>query len=98
MKRLLLGLALGAVVMGSGTAMAAVQTVTLAVENMTCESCPYIVKKTLASVPGVTRVDVSLEKKTAVVTFDDTKTTLKDLTAASASAGYPARPVAGSAK
>lgn len=98
MKRLLAGLALGAAVAGGGAAMAAAQTAILAVENMTCESCPYIVKKTLASVPGVTRVDVSYEKKTAVVTFDDTKTTLKDLVAASTNAGYPARPVTGGAQ
>ena len=34
-------------------ALAALKTVTLAVENMTCVSCPYIVKESLAAVHGV---------------------------------------------
>ena len=72
---------------------AAERTVTLAVENMTCTACPYIVRKTMAAVPGVSRVEVSFERKAAVVTFDDARTTAGAVAAASANAGYPARPV-----
>jgi len=87
-----------AVVLLTGTAaVAANQTVTFAVDKMTCPTCPYIVKETLAAVPGVSKVEVSLAKKTAVVTFDDAKTTLEALAAASAGAGFPARPIAGDA-
>jgi mercuric ion binding protein len=56
---------------------------------MTCASCPYIVKKTLAAVPGVSTVEVSLEAKAATVTFDDEKTTIAVLTRSTARAGYP---------
>lgn len=72
---------------------AAERTVTLAVENMTCTACPYIVRKTMAAVPGVSRVEVSFEKQAAVVTFDDARATVEAVAAVSANAGYPARRV-----
>ncbi|MEK0081893.1 cation transporter [Benzoatithermus flavus] len=71
---------------------AAERTVTLAVENMDCAACPYIVHKVMAAVPGVSNVAVSFEHKAAVVTFDDTRTTVEAVAAASANAGFPARP------
>lgn len=72
-------------------AAAAERTVTLGVENMTCATCPYIVKETLAAVPGVTEVEVSAEDNTASVTFEDTQTDVPALTAATAASGYPSR-------
>lgn len=77
----------------SGTALAAQQTVTLAVDNMTCASCPYIVKKALRRLDGVERATVSYQDKTATVTFDDAKTGVKQLTTATTNAGYPSRPM-----
>jgi len=41
------------------------QTATLAVENMTCGTCPIVVKKALERVPGVTSTSVDFGKKTA---------------------------------
>jgi mercuric ion binding protein len=38
-------------------------------------------------------VDVSFEAKTATVIYDDAKTTIDAIAAASANAGYPASPV-----
>ncbi|WP_331374837.1 heavy-metal-associated domain-containing protein [Sinorhizobium chiapasense] len=73
-------------------AFAAERTVTFAVDNMTCASCPYIVKTTIAAVPGVSNVTVSFEAKTATVTFDDAKTNTEAIAAASTDAGYPAHP------
>lgn len=70
---------------------AAMRTVTLAVDNMYCASCPFIVKEAIADVAGVSDVTVSFESKTATVTFDETVTDVASLAAASASAGYPAR-------
>jgi len=58
---------------------------------MTCAACPLIVRKAMASVPGVTKVDVSYAQKMAVVTYDDAKTSLDAITQASAGAGYPAK-------
>ena len=68
------------------------RTVTFAVDNMTCASCPYIVKTSMAAVPGVANVTVSFEAKTATVMFDDAKTNPDAIAAASANAGYPAHP------
>lgn len=50
---------------------------------------PITVKKALSSVPGVSKIDASLETKQAVVTFDDTKATVEALTKAAANAGFP---------
>ena len=72
-------------------AVAAERTITLAVENMTCASCPLIVRKSLERVPGVSRAEVSLADKVAMVTFDDAKADVPGLTAATASAGFPSR-------
>ncbi|MBZ5877836.1 mercury resistance system periplasmic binding protein MerP [Chromohalobacter israelensis] len=74
-----------------GTTFAAQQTVTLAVDNMTCSTCPYTVKKALNQVPGVENATVSYEEKSATVTFEDTEASVADLTAATTNAGYPSR-------
>lgn len=73
-------------------AFAAEKTVTLAVQNMTCVACPHIVKGSLAAVPGVSRVAISFEDKTATVTYDDAKTALPALIRATTDAGYPSAP------
>ena len=72
----------------SDAAFAAVRTVTLSVPGMYCEVCPITVKKALQKVPGVSKVDVSYEKKEAVVSYDDAKTTVKALEDATFEAGY----------
>ena len=84
-------LVMGAGLLVAGVVLAGEQTVTLAVENMTCESCPFIVKRTLAKVEGVRKVDVSYARKTATVTFDDGKVTVASLIDATTRAGYPAQ-------
>lgn len=45
------------------------KTVTLAVQNMTCELCPITVKKSLEKVPEVSAVKVDFDRKTAIVTY-----------------------------
>jgi len=92
MNKLLSTLTLIGAIMTASAAFAADRTVTFAVDNMTCASCPYIVKTSMAAVPGVSDVVVSFEAKTATVTFEDTKTNSDAIAAASANAGYPARP------
>ena len=76
----------------SPATFAAEKTITLAVSNMDCADCPYIVKKSLERVPGVARVTVSFKDKTAVVTFDDARVPVKSLTDATTNAGYPSAP------
>lgn len=70
-------------------ASAAPKTVTLSVRGMTCAACPITIKKALLNVAGVQKVEVSYEKKEAVVTFDDAKVNVDALTEATKRAGYP---------
>lgn len=70
-------------------AWAASKTVTLAVPGMYCALCPITVKKALTKVTGVTEVNIDLDTKQAVVTFDDAKTDAAALIKATTNAGYP---------
>ncbi|WP_245270131.1 cation transporter [Nitrobacter hamburgensis] len=85
-------LALGLLIISSGGAMAEQRTVTLAVDNMYCEACPYMIKKTIEKVSGVSKVTVSFKEKTAIVVFDDARAEVNDLTNATTSAGFPSAP------
>jgi periplasmic mercuric ion binding protein len=76
----------------SSSAFAAERTVTLAVRNMFCADCPYVVRKSLEAVPGVAKAVVSFKDKTAVVTYDDAKVDVRGLTDATTNAGYPSAP------
>lgn len=73
----------------AGPAMAADRTVTLTVENMSCATCPIVVKGALKGVDGVKAADVSLPLQTAVVTFDDEVTDIAALTNSTTNAGFP---------
>lgn len=86
MKKLFATLALAAV---AAPIWAATQTVTLSVPGMTCAACPFTVKKALSKVEGVSKADVTFEKREAVVTFDDAKTSVQKLAKATEDAGYP---------
>lgn len=86
MKKLFATLALAAMV---APAWAATQTVTLAVQGMTCAACPITVKKAISKVEGVSKTDVRFDKREAVVTFDDAKTSVQKLTKATEDAGFP---------
>jgi periplasmic mercuric ion binding protein len=89
MARLIATLAFGFVLAVSSQSFAAERTVKLAVQNMFCAACPHTVKASLRAVRGVSKVAVSLQDKTAVVTYDDAKTDVNALTAATTNAGYP---------
>ena len=69
--------------------LAAQKTVTLGVPGMTCGVCPITVKKALTRVDGVLLAKVDFDKRQAVVTFDDAKVNVDQLTRATADAGYP---------
>jgi len=47
------------------------------------------VKRSLTGIDGVSKADVSLEKREAVVTYDDAKTSVEALLKATRDAGYP---------
>ena len=79
-------------------ALAVEKTVTLSVPGMTCVTCPITVKAALGQVAGVSAVDVRFEERDATVTFDDEKTSVKQLTEATTNAGYPSTLKATAAK
>ena len=94
MRRFNLGSMSLAGLIAAGVAFAAPpQTTTLAVENMTCGTCPIVVKKALGRVPGVTSTSVDFDKKTATVTFDPDKASSAKLVQATTEAGFPSRVV-----
>ena len=78
--------------LATSAAVAAEKTITLAVKNMYCAACPHTVEASLQAVAGVKAVTVSFKDKTAVVTYDDTRTDVKALTGATTNAGYPSAP------
>ena len=62
----------------ANSALASTQVVTLSVPDMNCAARPITVKKALSKVDGVGKIIVSLEKHEAEVSFDDTKTSVKN--------------------
>lgn len=66
------------------------ETVTFDVEKMTCATCPIAVRKAMQRVDGVKKVEVSLESKSAVITFDPKVTTSAEIGQASTDVGFPA--------
>lgn len=68
---------------------APLETVTLEVQNMTCELCPITVKKSLEKLPGVSAAKVDFDKKTATVTYDPDQVQPDGLVGATTNAGYP---------
>jgi mercuric ion binding protein len=96
MRRVTLpSLSMFGMLLAAGVASAAPpNTVTLAVENMTCGTCPIVVRKALERVPGVSSTTIDFDKKTATVTFDPDKATLARLTQATTEAGFPSKLIA----
>ena len=63
-------------------------TAEIKIEGMTCEGCVKSVSRTLAGVPGVNDVNVSLDEASAKVTYDPQRTSVADLKKAVERAGY----------
>ncbi len=91
MNRMLSAAAVAITLTSACGALADERIVTLAVDNLFCVTCPYIVKQTLTRIDGVSAVEVSYREQTAVVTFDDDKTDVAALTTATGDAGFPSR-------
>jgi len=71
-------------------AFAKEKEIELYIDNMTCPSCPFMVKKTLQKIDGVKEVETDYFSKTATVIFDDSKTNEDALIEASTNQGFPA--------
>jgi len=65
------------------------KTIVLDVQNMTCPVCPITVKRSLEQVPGIEKVTIDFDSKTAVVKFDPDKAAPVALVNATTEAGYP---------
>ncbi len=89
MRTILKAIIFAGSLLATPSAFAGEQTVTLRVSGMTCASCRYIVKQTLAAVEGVSAVEVSFADRSAVVTYDDNKTEVAALTLATTNMGFP---------
>ncbi|KKG09236.1 COP associated protein [Methanosarcina sp. 2.H.A.1B.4] len=61
---------------------------TIKVEGMSCGHCVMRVKKAIEGLEGVTKVDVSLENKQAVVEFDEGKIDVEKIKAVVKETGY----------
>ena len=92
MNKLIAHVAFAVGIIASPAAMAADRTITLAVNNMDCAACPSIVKGSLEAVPGVVKIVVRFNEKTATVVYDDAKADVNQLTSATTKAGYPSAP------
>lgn len=68
----------------------AMQTVKMPVSGMVCNACQSNVKKTIKAVDGVTDVEVNLEKKFAVFTFDPKKVQVEQVQVAVNDKGFQA--------
>jgi len=66
-------------------------TIELKIDGMRCENCVSHVEKALKGVSGVSNVDVSLEKKQAVVECDETTVSSELLIQSVEDAGYDAK-------
>ncbi len=62
--------------------------VTFNVNGMTCQGCAKAVTNALMSLEGIEQVDVNLENKQVVVSFDDAKKNVAELEVAITEAGY----------
>lgn len=95
MKRIIIAasIALGA----ASSGFAEERTVNLSVPGMFCASCPFVVEAAIGNVEGVLSVVTDVEKRTALVLFDDSVATVEAITTASTNSGYEATVIAGDA-
>jgi len=70
------------------TATVANKTVNLNVEGMSCTGCENTIKDAVGKVAGVTSVTASHTDGLAVVKYDSTKTSIRNISDAITNAGY----------
>ena len=66
------------------------KTETIKLNSIVCDQCVDRLNKVIGSIDGVSNVEISLTEKQAVVSFDDSKTSLDKIENAITSAGYSA--------
>ena len=71
-------------------ALAVTKKSTIRIDGMMCSKCTSSVEKALKATPGVEKVEVSLDRKDAVVEYDDEKVTEAKLREVINSTGFKA--------
>lgn len=66
---------LAIIALTSISALAITKKSTIRIDGMMCSKCSGSVEKALKATPGVEKVEVSLQRKEAVVEYDDEKVT-----------------------
>ena len=69
---------------------AAPQKIQISVDGMVCNACQSTVKKTIKSIDGVSDVEVNLEKKFALFTYDPQKVKVEQVQKAVNDKGFTA--------
>ena len=92
MKNLVASILSVMIASASSAAVAAERTIKLSVPDMTCASCPYMVKQAISAVDGIKSVEATMEDRSATVIFEDTVTNLEAIQQATAGIGYPSTP------
>jgi copper chaperone CopZ len=88
-KQVVLSFIIALVLMGSTTIVsAALRTVTIKVQGMTCGGCATRVEDALKSTNGVQEARVSYERGKAVIKYDDQKVTVDKLREVIQSTGF----------
>ncbi len=88
MKKILNFTMLAMIISAPSIAFAGEQTIKLSVPDMSCASCPYMVKQAISMVDGIKIVEATMEDRSATVTFDDALTNVDEIREATASIGY----------
>lgn len=65
-----------------------IRTVELNIRGMSCEACEEEINHEVNKLPGIVQSTVSYKNKNAVIQFDVSKTTIKDITDAVNATGY----------
>ncbi|WP_456458873.1 mercuric transport protein MerTP [Reichenbachiella sp.] len=56
--------------------------------GMTCTGCEEHVKLEIGKLPGISKIEVSYEQESAVISFDESKTSIEEIKTAVARTGY----------
>ena len=72
---------------------AAPQTALLKIDNMDCPSCPFMIKKALEEIEGVTSATVSMDSKIATIEFESEEVGVDDFVSTTTELGFPANEI-----
>ena len=76
--------------LAGGAAMAKEATAEMKVPAMDCAACTVVIKKALTQTKGVKNVDLSVEKRTATIIYEDTQVTRAEIQKTIEKAGFKA--------